>query len=368
MIYRLYPVHLRQEFYANRTSNFGGFIMICIPKNKLIGFCVNLLTKKGVPENNARYIAQMAVDTEASGISTHGLSVIVYLESMIPDEINPTTEPMIIKEKSSTVLIDACDGFSQLAMKLATEQGIAKARKNGIAMIAIRNSFWLGALGIYLLPIAKQGFFAQMWAQSSQCKDCAPFGGIDATFSTNPFAIAFPTHEEPVVADVSTATISMGKLNQLIKTGAKANDKIFMDTKGNFTDDPRAVKNGGSILFIGGANYGYKGYTLSLWCEALTAMAGGSCNNPDKPQRQTLNLTVIDPQAFEGMDYYTKEMKRFIARVKDSRPRPGYKAIRLPGEGSLGKRCESNQKGVSISNTMLENLNNIAGKIGIPKF
>ena len=104
----------------------------------------------------------------------------------------------------------------------------------------------------------------------------------------------------------------MGKVNKLAREGGRAPAPVFVDTEGRLTDDPQAVLDGGSVLFAGGDLSGHKMYALSLWCEALTAMAGGSANHPEREQRQSFNLTVIDPEAFEGMDYYGEEMERFL--------------------------------------------------------
>jgi L-lactate dehydrogenase len=307
----------------------------------------------------------MAAETEAFGIKTHGMRVIWALEKHIPNPIGPETEPEIISEKGAVALIDGNSGFSQLAMREAKRIASEKAREFGIAMVAIRNASWLGALGIYLVSLAEDGLFAQLWGQSSQCRDSAPVGGIDPTFSTNPFAFAFPTHDVPMIADMSTSSVSLGKVGQLLAAGEKAPEKIFMDSDGGLTDDPSVVGKGGSILFAGGLHYGHKGYTLSLWAEALTAMGGGSCNNPEKDQRQSLNLTVIDPEAFAGLDYYTPEMERFIKHVKESRVRPGCQEIRIPGERGFAAMREAGERGVPLENDLAEKLNETAQKNGV---
>ena len=59
-------------------------------------------------------------------------------------------------------LIDGKNSFSQIALKQATKMAIEKAGKMGTAMIAIKNTCWLGALGSYLEPIAWTGFMAQL--------------------------------------------------------------------------------------------------------------------------------------------------------------------------------------------------------------
>jgi len=335
------------------------------PLKKMENFTTALLSSMGVPEENAAYMAGMAVKTEAMGITTHGLSVIGYLDSQIPEIINPKSEPEIITEKASSVLIDAKMGFSQLAMKMAVEKVLEKAAETGIAMAAIRNASWLGALGPYLEPIARSGYLAQLWGQSSQCSDCAPIGGIQGKFSTNPVALAFPGPDNPVIADISTASVSMGAVNRMAKNGDKARGQIFMDKDGNATDDPNKMLDGGSIFFLGGPEYAHKGYGLSLWAEALTAMSGASCNNPEKDQTQNLNLTVIDVEAFGGSDYFKKEIARFVSHMKNNRLRSGYDEIRLPGESSFRNLAQAEQKGLPLDDGKLEMLNGIAGKNGV---
>lgn len=338
-------------------------------KQDLINFGTQLLTKKNVPEKNARYISELVVKAESTGISTHGVALFLYFDNVLGKTIDPTAEPKIVKEKGATALIDSNKAFGHLAMKLAKELAIKKAKEYGIAMIGVKKSFWLGSLGVHLISLLEQGFFAKLWAQTSTCKDCAPYGGIDPKFSTNPVAFGFPTKGTkgiPVLADFSTATMSMGKTSKMAKRGEKTVFPSFMDKEGNITNDPSSFLQGGSILFLGGEMDGYKGYAFSLWCEALTAMAGGDCNNPEAETHQSFNLEVIDPEAFAGHDYYYKEIQRFITHMKNSRVRPGFSEIRLPGEG--GFRClnESEKKGIPLENEMVEKLTSVAKKYSIP--
>lgn len=336
-----------------------------IPVDKLKEFGVRLLIAKGVPEDTAKVLTGVAVETEAFGVSTHGVVQFGYLCGQIGEAIDPNARPEVIKETGASALIDGGRAFGQLAMKMACDLAAKKAREQGVAMVAVRNSYWIGALSVYLAPLASDGLLAQAWAQTNTCKDCAPFGGIDAKFSTNPVALAFPTGGDPMVADFSTAAMSMGKMGQLVRGGEKSEPALFMDRDGNVTDDPNVVKEGGSILFLGGEKHGYKGYALSLWCEALTAVAGGDCNNPEKPSRQSFNLTVIDPDVFAGADVYLTEIKRFVAHVKSSRKRTGVDEIRLPGERGFKTRAKADAEGVPIEDFMVENLEALAKDAGI---
>jgi LDH2 family malate/lactate/ureidoglycolate dehydrogenase len=334
-------------------------------KDALVGFGVEFLKKKGVSEKNARTITDIAVKTQSMGIHTHGMVVFPYFNQNIPDLIDPAAEPEVVKETGATAVIDGNYGFSQLALSLAKKMAVEKASKQGVAMVTVRKCCWFGALGPYLHTLTQQGYMAQLWAQTTTCRDAAPYGGIDAKFSTNPIAMAYPTKGDPVVSDFSTTTISMGKAKRMAQSGQKAPESIFLDTKGNLSTDPKVAFEGGSVLFIGGAHFGYKGYGLSLWAEGIAALAGGECNNPETKTSQSASLTVIDPKAFAGTEYYYTEIERFKSHVLNSRVRPGFDSIRLPGQRIANNLREAEHRGIPVEKELLETLNALAEKLGI---
>jgi LDH2 family malate/lactate/ureidoglycolate dehydrogenase len=330
-------------------------------------FGITYLEKKGVSHAHAEEITELAVQTEAMGVRTHGMAFYTYFEQAIPDDLVPEAEPVLVKEKGPTALIDGNSGFSQLSLLQACSIGLEKVQKYGTAVIAGRNCSWLAALGTYLLPISEEGYLAQLWAQTSTCKDAAPFGGYDPRFSTNPIALSFPTSSGLSLSDISTTSISMGRVNKMIEDGEQASEAIFLNSQGVLSKNPRDVIDGGSILFLGGQYLGHKGYGLSLFNEALAANAGGSCNNPASKMRQSFTLIIIDPEAFGGTEYYEHEIQRFIDHVKSSRKRPGFSEIRLPGERRMQLLEVSRAKGIVMEDTLVEKLNQLAQRYSLPE-
>ena len=331
----------------------------------LVDCGTRILVAKGAPEDVARRITEPAVETEAWGIPTHGLRIFSYFENFIGREIDPKAVPRIVRECGATALIDGNRAFGQLAMELARDLAMKKAREQGVAMVAVRDSFWLAGLAVHMLPLAEAGFLAQLWVQHSSGKDCAPFGGIEPRFSTNPVAFTFPAGDSAMVADFSTAIVAMGKVGDWIRKGHRPDEKMFIDSEGNLTDDPLAMKRGGSMLFAGGERHGYKGYAMSLWSEALTAMAGGRTNDPSAPSRQNWSLTVIDPDVFAGRDAYLAELRGFLARMKTSRLRPGFTEIRLPGERGFRSLADARRLGVPLPDETVAKLNELAARCGV---
>ncbi|MDD4889683.1 MAG: Ldh family oxidoreductase [Phycisphaerae bacterium] len=333
--------------------------------NDLIDFGYRLLSKLGFAEDDSLYITENAAFTQAGGVQTHGAVLLANIESQCGSSIDPKHRPKVEREQAGMALIDGQGAAGPVCMRLAVELATRKARETGVAVVSVRNTTWIAGLGAYLAPLAREGFFAQLLAQSSKCLDAAPAGGVDACFSTNPMAIAFPTDADPVVADFSTAAMSMGKANTLAKAGRKSNQPVFFTKAGELTDDPKAVIDGGAMLPAGGDFDGHKGYALAFWIEALTAMAGGSCNNPAGEQRQSFTLIVIWGEAFGNMDWVRSEMHRMTARIHATRPRPGVKSVRLPGERLQTQAARSRTEGVDIADSLLATLNAAAERRGV---
>jgi len=334
-------------------------------REALVSFGVRLLTDKGVGQAEACAVSEIAVKTQAMGIHTHGLAVFPYFAQNIPQRIDPAAKPRVVKEAGAGALLDGGFGFAQLAMSLAAEVAVTKASKQGLALVTVSKCSWLGALGPYLHSLAQQGYMAQLWAQTSTCKDAAPHGGMEAKLSTNPMALALPTRADPIVSDFSTTTVSMGQVKRMAQKGERAPEPIFLDSGGNLSTDPNVALQGGSVLLVGGAHYGYKGYGLSLWAEGIAALAGGECNNPDTRISQSFGLLVIDPGAFAGQEHFFGEIERFKAHVLASPPRPGFPAVRLPGERLSRSLRESGQEGIPVEEGLLATLNALAREHGI---
>ncbi|MBL8028621.1 MAG: Ldh family oxidoreductase [Fibrobacteres bacterium] len=331
-----------------------------IPISKLTAFGTELLVKKGFPRNEAAYLSKFIIETEAFRSTSHGLDQLFALVGNIGSRIIPGKAPKVTKNKGAMTLIDGEGVAGLLCMKIATEKAAEKAMKLGVSFTSVINTTWVGSLGSHLKKISEKGLIAMAWAQTSACKDCAPFGGITPCFSTNPIAMSFPVGKEAMIADYSTASYSMASVSRMISNGEKSATPRFVDKEGNPTTEPSVLKDGGSIMFTGLDLEGHKFYGLSLFIEALTAMSGGSANNPNVPSRQSAMLMVANPEMFAGNSYFKKEINRFVAHVKSSKVRPGFDSIKLPGERGFASLKEARKDGVPLNNTKLEKLEALA--------
>jgi L-lactate dehydrogenase len=338
-----------------------------IPLDNLIAFGAEFLRKRGIAPDKAETLSRFVMETEAFRSTTHGLTQLFQMHNLLGKEIDPAREPVVEKDKGAAAVINGEGTLGILCMKTAADLCMRKAREMGVGFAGIHHTSWVGSLGAHLIPVARQGFLVQAWAQSSNCKDCAPVGGLDARFSTNPIAVAFPTAGDPVLADFSTATMSWATVTSMIARKQKPKEARFIDSKGRPSKDPGVFNRGGTIMFSGLDLEGHKFYGLSLFGEALAALMGGSANDFDKPQSQNAALMVLDPDMFGGREYYAREMARFIRHVKSSRVRPGFEAVRLPGERGFAALEEARRKGVPLDKAKLKMLSVIAEKNGLKK-
>jgi len=335
-----------------------------IVRRALEDFIARFLARKGFDDDSAGWMSHIIVTAEAGGLENHGINQLFVLVGNIGKEVLPDRRPVVLRETTASAVLDCANCAAILSFREAARLGMAKASECGTAFVSILNTGWIAAPGVNLLQVVEKGFLGQVLVQNSGFPAVAPFGGIDARLSTNPLALGIPSPSGPVIADFSTSAISNGRAGQMIREGRKAGAKKFLDKDGIATDDPEAIKNGGTTLPAGGEEEGYKGFALSLWHDAVTAAAGGKANDPGVPNRQNIHLFLLSPGHLSSREAYDKEIGRFLAYVKSSRIRPGSPGIFLPGERSAAKRKEAERKGMAISDDKAEKLLALAAEIG----
>ncbi len=110
--------------------------------------------------------------------------------------------------------MEAGNGFAQPAWQAAYPALMAKARANGIALLAVRNSRHFAALWPDVEPLTRDGLVALALVNSMAC--VVPSGGTRALFGTNPTAFAAPrAGHDPLVFDLATSAIAPGEVRSL---------------------------------------------------------------------------------------------------------------------------------------------------------
>ena len=171
----------------------------------------------------------------------------------------------------------------------------------------------------------------------------------------NPIAAGWPTGADPVIMDVSTSITTNGMTARLAKEGRQFGHPCLLDAAGQPTADPAAFFTSppGTLLPLGGAEAGHKGYALGLLIEALTSALAGH-GRADLPTEwgASVFVQVIDPARFAGQPAFERETAWLTDAVHANAPANAAKPPRMPGERALARKAEQLRDGVMLHPTI----------------
>ena len=139
-------------------------------------------------------------------------------------------------------------------------------------------------------------------------------------------------------------------MQKAARLGEKIDPGIAIGPDGEPTTDPaRGLE--GAILPFGG----HKGSGLSLIVQCLGLLAGGMII-PEGRRDFGYFFLALDPAMFMEVEEYKKRTSELIGQVRAVRPAAGIKAVRVPGERSLGARKHHLTSGIDIDDLLYEEL------------
>lgn len=328
-------------------------------------FSGEVLRSQGVPAADADIVAGSIGFAHAHGKATHGIPRLpIYVERIRKGLMQATTPLTELSAAPAMALLDAGDGFGQVAAIRGMERAVDMARACGVGLVGIRNSHNFGTAAFIAARAAEQGMAGQVFSNAAPA--IAPTGGNRPLFGTNPMAWAFPAPDghPPIILDMATSQAARGKIRLAATNGETIPSGWALDPEGHPTEDPAAAL-AGSMLPLGGA----KGYGLSLVVDVMAGLLTGSgfagtarnLNNPDGPSRCGHMLIAIDIARFLPPGDYAAAMEALIAATRAAGPEG---AVALPGE--RGARYMEGRDGrVPVSGAVLDRLDALAGETGL---
>ncbi|MES2976192.1 MAG: Ldh family oxidoreductase [Pseudomonadota bacterium] len=329
----------------------------------------DLLGKMGMDADMARAMSARIIDAELYGHRTHGLAFMpAYLDRIEKGVLALSGTWEVLSDRASVFAWKCSRQPGAWVMEKATAELLARAPRHGVATATIANCSHIGCLQTYLVPFTEKGLVVSLAVTNPGIYSVAPFGGADAVLTSNPMAYGYPTSGVPVLIDQSTSVGS----NALFAGYAARKERLpgpwLLDGDGNPTDDPNALgtKPPGTIMPVGGVDFGYKGFGFGIAVEAMSlALSGyGRAGKPDM-FGQSVFIQVMDPDAFAGRGAFIQEMDHLVAACHASRPRPGVDAVRVPGERAWASRMEQEKNGVKLAPATLAKLEPWMQKLGV---
>ncbi|PLZ01387.1 dehydrogenase [Burkholderia sp. WAC0059] len=318
-----------------------------------------VLERAGAPPAHARIQADLLVEAEARGRSSHGLLRLPRVVERIRNGVaDPRTRGAATWRGDALLCVDGERGLGPVVAFAALDQIAERARRTGVAAAAIHHNNHLGMLALYAERIAEQG--QVLLAMTTSEALVHPWGGRRAMLGTNPVAIGVPASPVPFVLDMATSLVSMGQIHDHAHRQRPLPPGWALDELGDPTTDAARAKHG-AIAPFGGA----KGYALGLAFEvmiaSLTASALGTqvqgtldstlaCNKGDV-------FIVMEPAPGGVGD----AISAYLDAIRSCASADPDVPVAVPGDRALRCRARSIDEGMLIAAQVWDRIRSLAG-------
>ncbi|MEX0428632.1 Ldh family oxidoreductase [Nocardioides sp. DS6] len=307
-----------------------------------------VLTNLGVTTEDAEIQARLLLEGDLHGHSSHGVRRLAVLVGRFRAGLITTGLGVGVDWCTPTfAAVDGRSGFGAVVAGEAVQLVTERAASTGMAFAAIRNANHVGMLAPYIERIAGGGQIGLALTTSEALVH--PWGGSRAMVGTNPIGIAVPSAAEPLVLDMSTASVSMGKILDHKERGLEIPLGWAVDAAGTATTDPAAASVG-AISPFGGP----KGYALGVALEALVAALTGTALGTAKTGTLDVTLPSTKGDVFVALDVerlgLTGSLEPLAAYFDELRGESvdPTRPVTIPGDRSRQLRAELLEHGIPL--------------------
>ena len=337
---------------------------LIIPEARARAWAEEILGKVGVTGRYAGYVSDCLVHSNLRGVDTHGLvRLSAYADRM---KKTATADVQILKDEETTCLIDAGNQLGPIGGTIGMEKAIEKAKAHGTGMAVVRNSNHYGTAAYYALKAADAGMLGI--SMTSASPRIAPWGSVEAVLGNNPWSIALPGDEFPVVLDMANTVVANGKIRTCFREGTRLPEGWAMDKDGNPTTDPAAAMNG-LLMPVGG----YKGVGITVMVELLCSVLSGGAfcrevkrmEDTDHPGNVSHFFMAVDIQRLIPLEEERVRVAEYIRQFKSVKLKDGVQEVYLPGELEWRAQQQRSQTGIPLSEKSVGELNALADRLGV---
>lgn len=334
--------------------------------------------KAGCSAAEGERIATYLINANLAGHDSHGvIRVPRYLEMLLTGQLAADAKMEILIDSPVMAVVDGHHGFGQTIGPQAVELGIGKASRNGVAVIALRNSGHLGRIGEWAEMAAAAGQVSIHFVNVGSAPLVAPFGGVERRMSTAPVAIGVPQRgEPPIILDFATSRVAEGKALVALTGGAAIPDDSLIAPDGTVTGDPNILygttppgqppnpRNGPGALRAMGE---HKGSGLSIMCELLAgALTGGGCpGTAPRPFANGMLSIYLAAEAFAAGHDFAGEVAAYVDLIRATKPADPAVPVMMPGDPEITKRAARSRDGIPLSDEVWRSLLAAAARAGL---
>ncbi|HEY1386488.1 MAG TPA: Ldh family oxidoreductase [Dongiaceae bacterium] len=318
------------------------------------------LRRHGASERQAAALAAGIAGAERDGLKSHGLMYLAtYCEHLACGKVIGSAEPALSRPAPATLVVDAQCGFAHAAIDLGLPALVEAARSQGVAGLAVRNSYNCGVLGYHTERIARAGLVALGFTNAPA--SIAPWGARKAALGTNPWSLAVPDGSGGArfVIDQSASVVAKSEVMKRARAGEAIPEGWAFDAEGHPTTDPAAALTGTMAPAAG-----YKGIGSALLVEIFAACLTGA--NPGivaspfsgtaggPPRTGQFFLALAPEPSSDGA--FADRLATVVAAFEDEGS-----GARLPGARRRAARMLAERDGVDVGESAHDALMKLAG-------
>ena len=336
----------------------------------LENFAAQLFRAAGMERAKAETVGRLLVLTDMLGRRTHGLAMApLYLSEIEKGGMRATGEPEVVRDTGATVVWDGDYLPGLWLVDRALALALPRAAELGVVSVAIRKSHHIGCLAALVKQAADKGCVALIANSDPSGRRVAPYGGTEALFTPNPFALGYPGADHPVLIDISASITTTSMTRQKLAAGEQFEHPWLLDAQGVPTRDPAVLEHReppGSLQLIGGPEYGHKGFGLALMIEALSQGLSGYGRH-DAPKRWGGNvfLQVLDPDLFAGRAEFERQMDHLSDRCRANKPVRADRSVRMPGDQAARNIADAQANGIAYDEATWQALGGWAERLKV---
>lgn len=346
----------------------------------------SLLLAWGMSETQARVSADVMVDTDLSGVDSHGISMLMdYNKSRLNGRLNLNATPRVVRDLGVTALLDADAGLGHAAAVMGMEMAIERARLHGVGMVCVRNSHHFGAAGYYVRMAASQGFLGFCTSSTRSINTVLTRGTIPV-LGTNPIAFAAPaSRNPPFVLDMATSSVAANKVKVYELRGDPIPAGWVLDENAEpVTDSTHAMDIlfrrpkdiGGGLAPLGGTPQmsNHKGYGLAMMVHILAGTLSGSSfspirnrtQRPEDPDNLGHFFCAIDPAAFRDPDEFKEDLDEVIDLLHDTPSADPDEKVLVHGDPEEQSRQTRMASGIPIPPALAQHVRTLCEQANVP--
>jgi len=328
-----------------------------------------LFTRAGADPGIAEVMAEVLVEADLLGYTTHGLLFATpFVEGLESGSFTPSGLPEFLKESSGTMVVDGRWLPGQWVMTWTLGEMLSKAQQVPVVTAVVRRAQNIACLAVYARRLAMRGLVGMVMASAPANEAVAPHGGKAPRYSTNPLAMGIPAPDHPILIDTSTSSASNREVERNRRAGTRLAHPSLVSNKGKASTDPAVMLSNppGAILPAGGMDWGHKGFAFGLMVEALTSCLGGF-GRGSLPEAKGNNIfvQVIDPDAFGGRSDLLRETGHLGEHLRNTPPQKADQPVRVPGDRAAAAYEEQTSQGVALHPEIMPRLEPLLKKYKI---